>query len=235
MHEDDGQPHPGLVAGAIAHPAMRSRMASRLPLPRLYAILDQQRTGGRLIEDICQELLRAGLRLFQYRHKRGSSREMLETVSRLLPMIRRESGLLMVNDRADVALVAGADGVHLGQEDLPAERARGILRPGQLVGQSTHNLGQLRRSDASSADYVAFGPVFATTGKDAPDPTVGLHGLDEARRATSKPLVAIGGITAQNARQVIAHGADSVAVMSGLLGAGDLSARAQEFLNALQE
>jgi len=178
-------------------------------------------------------LLAGGVRLFQYRHKHGTSREMLEGVERLLPMIRQQGGLLMVNDRADVALVGGAGGVHLGQQDLPVERARRVLRPDQYLGWSTHNLEQLQQADATSADYLAFGPIFATTSKEAPDPTVGLDGLARARRATSKPLVAIGGITVENARQVIEQGADSVAVISGLLDAADLEARAREFLSAV--
>jgi len=207
-------------------------MTARLLLPRLYVILDVEHAPGP-VEDVCRALLAGGVRLFQYRHKRGSSREMAEGVERLLPMIRQQGGLLIVNDRADVALVGGADGVHLGQQDLPVERARRVLRPGQYVGRSTHTLEQVRHTDATSADYLAFGPVFATTSKEAPDPTVGLEGLAQARRSTSKPLVAIGGIAIENARQVIEYGADSVAVISGLLDAHDLTARAREFLSVL--
>lgn len=217
----------------MAIPGSPGTMAPRLVLPRLYAVLDAERTGGRPVEDVCQTLLAAGVRLFQYRHKGGSSREMLEAVTRLLPMIRSQGGLLIVNDRADVAFVGDADGVHLGQQDLPVELARRALRPGQGVGCSTHNLEQIRQAAASSADYLAFGPLFATASKEAPDPTVGLDGLAEARRATSKPLVAIGGITVQNARRAIAHGADSVAVISGLMDAADLAGRAREFLSVL--
>ena len=123
--------------------------------------------------------------------------------------------------------------MHLGQDDLPVGLARRVLKPGQWLGCSTHNLDQLRIADASPADYLAFGPIFPTTSKEAPDPTVGLSGLAEARQATSKPLVAIGGITISNARQVVQQGADFVAVISGLLAAPDLAARAREYLDVL--
>lgn len=204
-------------------------------LPRLYAILDIDRMGARSREEVCAALLSAGVRLFQYRHKRGSSRELFEGVKPLVPMIHEAGGLLIVNDRADVALATHADGVHLGQDDLPVDLARRVLTQGQYAGCSTHNLDQLRRADASSADYLAFGPIFSTSGKEAPDPTVGLAGLAQARQATSKPLVAIGGITVRNARQVIQQGADFVAVISGLLAAPDLAERAREFLSVLTE
>lgn len=202
-------------------------------LPRLYAILDAEHTAGRSPEGVCETLLSAGVRLFQYRDKKGSSRQMLEAVRSLVALIHGKGGRLIVNDRADVALVAGADGVHLGQRDLPVESARSILTPDQCVGLSTHNLDQLQRAVASTADYLAFGPVFSTGSKTAPDPTVGLDGLARARQATSKPLVAIGGITVSNARQVIQQGADSVAVIAGLLDAPDLGARARQFLDVL--
>ncbi|HUI43936.1 MAG TPA: thiamine phosphate synthase [Terriglobia bacterium] len=204
-----------------------------LPFPRLYAIVDGERTGERPPERVCRELLAAGVRLFQYRDKRGPSRQVLETLRVLVPMVRAQGGWLIVNDRADLALVADADGVHLGQDDLPLDLARRVLKPGQWVGYSTHNLEQVRRADGQAADYVAFGPIYSTASKHAPDPIVGLENLRRARQATSKPLVAIGGITPENARQVIEQGADSVAVISGLLDAADLGARAAEFLRIL--
>jgi thiamine-phosphate pyrophosphorylase len=207
----------------------------RLALPRLYAILDVEQLGGRPIEEICETLLNAGVRWFQYRDKLGSSRRMCEAAANLVGMVHAQGGRLIVNDRADVALVAGADGVHLGQDDLPAEKARLVLKPGQVVGCSTHDLAQLRQADNSIANYVAFGPVFATGSKAAPDPVVGLDALARAREATSKPLVAIGGITVGTARAVIEHGADAVAVIAGVLGAPDLAVRTRQFLETLGE
>ena len=204
-----------------------------LSLPRLYAILDEDRMAGRSPESVCETLLDSGVRLFQYRAKSVSSRQMFEAVSRLIPVVRGRGGKLIVNDRADIAWVAGADGVHLGQNDLPVPMARRMLGPAAIVGYSTHNLEQLQLAGASSADYLAFGPIFPTTSKEAPDPVVGLDGLRQARKATSKPLVAIGGITAGNARQVIEGGADCVAVISGLLDGEDQGSRARELLAAV--
>lgn len=221
--------------GPLSHALDQTQadVRSGLVLSRLYAILDAERLGERRPEDVCRALLDAGVLLFQYRDKRGTSREMFEAICALIPIIRQRGGLLIVNDRADVARVASADGVHLGQADLPAELARRVLEPGQWLGYSTHNLKQLRQADASTADYVAYGPIFSTASKDNPDPTVGLKGLAQAREVTSKPLVAIGGITVDNARKVIENGADSVAVISALLSAPNLTERAREFLRAL--
>lgn len=209
--------------------------SGRLVLPRLYAIIDADHLRGRPLELVCEILLAAGVRLFQCRDKRGTSRRIFEAATRLLPMIHAAGGRLIVNDRADVALVSGADGVHVGQDDLTVEEARRVLKSGQVVGRSTHNIEQLRHADASTADYLAFGPIFETGSKERADPVVGLDGLARARRATSKPLVAIGGITVENAREVIDHGADAVAVIAGLLSAPDLARRAREFLEALDE
>jgi thiamine-phosphate pyrophosphorylase len=122
----------------------------------------------------------------------------------------------------------------LGQTDLPVELARRVLATGQWLGCSTHSLEQVVEADGTTADYIAFGPVFPTASKGNPDPVVGLEGLRQARRATRKPLVAIGGISLQNAREVLAAGADSVAVIGGLLDAPDLEQRAREFLSKLE-
>ncbi len=123
--------------------------------------------------------------------------------------------------------------MHVGQDDLGVESARALVGQGKLIGYSTHNLEQVRDADLSTADYIAFGPIFPTASKENPDAVVGLQGLEEARKATRKPLVAIGGITLENARTVIEAGADSVAVIRDLVGAPDITERAQEFLKIL--
>jgi len=138
---------------------------------------------------------------------------------------------LIMNDRTDLCLAVGYDGVHLGQDDLPAESARLVVGAEKIVGVSTHNLAQVKEADAGPADYIAIGPVFPTTGKKNPDMVVGLEGVRAARAATSKPLVAIGGITRSNAKSVIEAGADSVAVISGLLSSP--RKMAEEFLRLL--
>lgn len=205
------------------------------PIPRLYAIIDPAQAGGRGTPQVAEILLSVGVRLIQLRDKQASSRDLFEQAQLVSACVRRWEGIFIVNDRADVARAADADGVHVGQEDLPVELARQILGLGKWVGYSTHVLGQVVEADRSSADYVAFGPIFPTASKARPDPVVGLEGLRQARQLTGKPLVAIGGITVQNARQVIEAGADSVAVIGGLFAAPDLAKRVEEFLHVLED
>jgi thiamine-phosphate pyrophosphorylase len=190
-------------------------------LPKLYAIVDVScfaaplRTTAAIV-DYAKDLAAGGATFIQYRNKVGSTREMLRHARE----IRRALGdgvTLIMNDRADICLAAGYEGVHVGQDDLSPEGARTVIGPERILGVSTHNLEQLQEADAGPADYIAFGPVFATSSKRNPDAIVGLEGIREARAATRKPLVAIGGITRANARSVIDAGADSVAVIADLL------------------
>jgi thiamine-phosphate pyrophosphorylase len=203
-------------------------------IPRLYAIVDPARAGGRLPAMVARELLSAGVRLIQFRDKHASSRQLYETCAELKELFRDSGCRLIVNDRADVARATDADGVHLGQDDLPVEMARRVLAPDRLIGCSTHSVGQVVEADRTTADYIAFGPIFPTASKANPDPVVGLEGLQEARRATGKPLVAIGGITMRNAHEVLVAGADSVAVLGDLMNAPDIRERAREFLSVLK-
>ncbi len=202
-------------------------------IPRLYAILDPARTGERPPAGVAKELLSAGVRLIQFRDKEASSKQLYETCAELKALLRDSGCSLIVNDRADVARAIDADGVHLGQDDLPVEMARLVLGADRWVGFSTHSLEQVVAADRSTANYIAFGPIFPTASKINPDPVVGLQGLREARRATKKPLVAIGGITLRNAGEVLAAGADSLAVIGDLLKAADVQQRAREFLTIL--
>jgi thiamine-phosphate pyrophosphorylase len=177
-----------------------------------------------------EELAAAGCSLLQYRNKSGNARQMLEDArelkARLGPGIK-----LIMNDRADLCLAADFDGLHLGQADLSPEAIRRIIGPDLWLGVSTHNPEQVADADKTSADYLAIGPVFATSSKANPDPVVGLEGVRRARALTRKPLVAIGGITRSNARSVIDAGADSVAVISDLIREPRKSA--EEFLRIL--
>jgi thiamine-phosphate pyrophosphorylase len=204
-------------------------------IPRLYAIVDPARAGGRLPAVVARELLSAGVRLIQFRDKHASSRQLYETCAELKELLRGSGCSLIVNDRADVARATDADGVHLGQDDLPVEMARRVLAPDRLIGCSTHSVSQVVEADRSTADYIAFGPIFPTASKENPDPVVGLEGLREARRVTRKPLVAIGGITQRNAREVLAAGADSVAVIGDLLNGPDIRERARQILGVLSD
>jgi thiamine-phosphate pyrophosphorylase len=210
-------------------------MAKTLQLPKLYAIVDvtcfapQLRTMNSIVE-FARDLGEGGVTLLQYRNKEGATRDMLRHAREIKRVLEGKVKLIM-NDRADLCIAAGYDGVHLGQDDLPADGARMVVGAERVVGVSTHNAQQVNEADASSADYIAIGPVFPTTGKKNPDALVGLEGVKAARTATKKPLVAIGGITRATARSVIEAGADSVAVISDLLSSPRRVA--EEFLRLL--
>ncbi|HEX4945880.1 MAG TPA: thiamine phosphate synthase [Blastocatellia bacterium] len=184
-------------------------------LPKLYAITDTNLSNCSQIE-IVERLLAGGACLLQLRDKEASAREMFEAAQACLQQTRAVGATLIINDRVDVAMAADADGVHLGQDDLTVAEARALLGPDKIIGISTHSLAQAEAALATSANYLAVGPIFSTTTKTNPDPVVGLELLRQVRALTSLPLVAIGGITLENVRDVIAAGADSVAVISAL-------------------
>jgi thiamine-phosphate pyrophosphorylase len=201
-----------------------------MTLPRLYAIVDAGSFASApdpasALADFARELFAAGVTLVQYRNKKDAPPRQLadaRTLRRLAP----EGVRLIMNDRADLALAAGFDGVHVGQDDLSPAAARRVLGDRLWVGVSTHSVEQVREADGGPADYLAIGPVFATATKSNPDPVVGLEGIRAARASTRKPLVAIGGITRANCCSVLDNGADSVAVISDLLDAPRKSAEA---------
>ena len=205
----------------------------RLVMPRLYVILDAGRMTGS-IEDTTEKLIDAGVLALQYRNKKGISREVLAT-ARILGGITCPRGVhFFVNDRADIAQLSGASGVHVGQEDLGAERARAVIGAEGWIGVSTHNEMQFRAAMRTSADYIALGPIFGTTTKQNPDPVVGTELIRSVRGLTKKPIVAIGGITLERAAEVIEAGADSVAVISDILRAEDPAQRARQFIRRLE-
>ena len=200
-----------------------------LVFPRLYAIIDPTLlTISEL--DLAETLAASGVALIQYRNKTPFSRQFLEISRQLSTALVPRGVRLIVNDRADIALLAGAGGVHVGQEDLGVEDSRAICGPDRWVGVSTHSLEQLAAADRTSADYIAFGPIFPTVTKKNPDPVVGTDLLRKARQLTKKPLVAIGGITLEPAAEVYRAGADSLAVIRDLICARDPGVRAQEYL-----
>jgi thiamine-phosphate pyrophosphorylase len=208
-------------------------------LPRLYAILDADLLSqlGVSIQSFAIQMRDAGVTLLQYRDKHGDPQTILKNAAMVREVFVGVDCMLILNDRADLAKLAGWDGVHLGQEDLSPASARGLLGGNSIIGVSTHNEIQLKEAASSDADYIAIGPVFVTGTKENPDPVVGLEGVRHARSETSKPFVAIGGITRENAASVIAAGADSVAVISDLLpkGPGEAPQKsAQDFLLLLR-
>ena len=207
-------------------------MANRLALPRLYVILDAALLPSDAIEFL-KKLMGAGVRLFQYRNKTAPAREILQAAQALNVTARQEGANFLLNDRPDIARLAGASGVHLGQEDLQVAAARKIVGVDAIVGISTHNLEQFRAATESDANYIAVGPIFETRSKHKPDPVVGLELIREARELTNKPIVAIGGITLERALSVIEAGADSVAVISDVLAARNPAARVKQYLEIL--
>src|SRR5882672_4576661 len=204
-----------------------------LVLPPLYMILDAALLTSPEIE-VAKTLNDAGVRLFQYRNKRGSTREIFQSSSGLAAELAERGALFFVNDRPDIAFLSGAGGVHVGQNDLPVAESRAVLGKGKLIGISTHNLEQFRAAAATDADYLALGPVFATDSKANPDAVVGTAMIREARELTAKPIVAIGGITLERAKEVMEAGADSVAVISDVLRAKDPAKHARQFLDLLE-
>jgi len=203
-----------------------------LALPALYAIVDPLDTGRSPI-DLAAALLEGGARLLQLRLKAAPAREVLEIARVVRPLAQEAGALLIVNDRPDVARAAGADGVHLGQDDLPVAAARTVLGAGGIVGVSTHSVGQARAAVAAGADYLGVGPVFETTSKVG---TLAARGLDlvrAVRHEVTLPLVAIGGITPATAPDVRAAGADAVAMIAALVRAPDVAAAVRDALARL--
>jgi thiamine-phosphate pyrophosphorylase len=180
--------------------------------------------------------LDAGVRLVQLRAKALATGDFLDLADRLVRLAESGGARLIVNDRADIAKMSGAAGVHLGQQDLSPADARATVGPDAVVGLSTHNDAQVDEALVAPVDYLAVGPVFATSSKEKPDPVVGLDGVRRAARAAARsglPVVAIGGITLARAAAVRQAGATSVAVIAGLVG-DDPGVRAREFLRALR-
>jgi thiamine-phosphate pyrophosphorylase len=189
-------------------------------LPRVYPIVD---TGSLARLDFdpvhaAAAMLESGAQILQFRHKGFWSRHVFAQARKIASLCAQASVPFVVNDRADYAAILHV-GLHLGQDDLLPADARRVIGDSPAIGFSTHSPEQMRAAAPEPVDYVAFGPVFSTVSKERPDPTVGIDGLRAVRALTDRPLVAIGGITQQNAAQCWSVGADSVAIISGLLPA----------------
>jgi len=204
--------------------------AARRP-GRLYGIADVGRLGPERLVDAVLTMVDAGLTTVQVRAKTLPDVDLEHRCRRLRELVSAPEVGLWIDDRADAARMLGFDGVHLGQADLPPAKAREMLAATTAIGFSTHTLEQVRAADADPAvDWIAIGPVFPTTSKRNPDAVVGIGGVEAARRVTSKPLIAIGGIKPENAALVLAAGADSVALLSALCD-GDVSANCRGVLD----
>ncbi len=188
-----------------------------LKLPRIYPITDTRLSGLSHAEQ-ATHLIAGGATLIQLRDKQATPSEFYHHAAAALKIARNQGVRLIVNDRVDIALALKADGVHLGQTDMPIKAARDLLGQNAIVGISTHNLAQAELATRLPVDYIAFGPIFGTSTKANPDPTVGLSTLNEVRSIVgSLPLVAIGGIDFANARQTLEAGADAAAIISALV------------------
>lgn len=218
-----------------------------MQLPRFYPILDVASVRMRSLDisSVANEILEAGATILQFRHKQFFTHEIFSDLERVAGLCRQAGAILVVNDRADIARILALQGfnvgVHLGQEDLAPLDARRVTGAEMMIGFSTHNERQLHDAASQPADYLAFGPMFGTSSKQNPDPAVGLEELRRLRPLTSRPLVAIGGITRANARTVIDAGADSVAVIGDLFpvdatptSTGPIRARAAEWIALLK-
>lgn len=225
-----------------------------MQLPRFYPILDVESARRRSLEisAVASQILEAGATILQFRHKGLFGRDIFAELEQVAALCRQAGALLVVNDRVDIARMVSSKGfdagvhhvgVHLGQEDLSPSDARRVTGAAAIIGFSTHNERELREAESNAAtqpaDYLALGPIFGTSSKENPDPAVGVDELRRLRPMTSRPLVAIGGITRANARSVIEAGADSVAVIADLfpgdlsLGAGGVRERVEEWLTIL--
>ncbi len=201
----------------------------------LYVVSDSHLAGSRGLLAVCEQALSAGATMIQLRDKGASCKSLIEQGRALRALADRFRAVCIVNDRPDVAAACGAHGVHLGLDDTPVAAARALLGPGAIIGASVQTSDQARAAERAGADYLAANLVFATPTKTDLDKPIGLEGIRDLRAASDLPLVAIGGIKAHNAAEVIAAGADGVAVVSAVMAAVDVQVACRELLAAVRE
>jgi len=199
----------------------------------LYFVADANCAVGRDLVSLVKEAVRGGVTMVQIRAKGLETREFLELATRMASALKRRSVPLIINDRVDIAMACGADGVHLGQDDMPPDAARKLLGRVKIIGVSANTLKEAREAERLGADYVGLGPIFATTTKDTDLPVLGREGIRRIQEKIGIPIVAIGGINAGNAADVMKAGAAGVAVVSAILGAPDVRLAAAELKNYL--
>jgi len=200
---------------------------------RLYPIIDTLGDARLSYVDLARAILAAGVRLVQLRVKDQPTGPFVEIARAVKAAAEHAHTQLIINDRADIAKLVDAAGVHLGQHDLPVAAARQVLGPNKIIGFSTHNLAQAEAAERQGiADYLGFGPIYLTTSKDKPDPVQGIEGLRAVRSRVTLPLVAIGGITADTMGEVLAAGADAVAIIGEIVRAPDVTATVRALLQS---
>jgi thiamine-phosphate pyrophosphorylase len=202
----------------------------KVDLPSLYAILDPEQTQDRAPDKVLRELMQGGAKILQLRVKVMIPRDFLQLARETRDLTRSHGCTFIVNDRVDIALAADADGVHLGQEDLPLHAARKLMGE-KIIGISTHDVEQAREAERGGADYIGFGPMFETRTKETGYSTRGLDRLREVRQAVKLPIVAIGGITESNVKEIWQAGADCAAIISDILGADDIASKIRQILS----
>lgn len=210
-------------------PLMTAPRNRSIALAGLYVILDPTVRPERPLLEVLEAAAASGVRMFQYRNKTASMGQAYEEAGHLASRARQLNVLFLVNDRCDLALAIDADGVHLGQADLPYHQARQLLGPEKYIGLSTHNAMQVEEADRLGPDYIGFGPIYTPAAKADHDPVVGLDGLKAIRSLTALPIFAIGGIQAAHVRALVAAGANGVAVISAVVGAADVAGAAAQF------
>ena len=201
----------------------------------LYVITDETIAGGRSHGEIARQAIAGGADVIQLRDKSRSCAELTAIGQEIAVIARKAGAVFIINDRLDVAMACGADGVHLGQDDLRASTARQLAPPGFIIGVSVGTVAEAREAEREGADYLALSPTFSTASKDNAGSGLGLHRLREIRCAVSLPLIAIGGINRQNARDVIAAGADGIAVISAVVARPDITAATRELKDLVRE
>ncbi len=202
----------------------------RFSLPPLYPITDLKIANRKTHIEIVRALISGGAKIIQIRDKRLSTSDLLTQVGDVLSYARKRNVKIIINDRVDLVMATDADGVHLGQEDLPVEEARRLLGAKKMIGLSTHSLAEALKGSQSSADYIAIGPIFRTRTKGTSDLSLGIDIIKSLRPRVSKPIVAIGGITLEKVGDLFAAGANSVALISDLLSASDITKRTKAYV-----
>jgi len=215
-----------------SHRASRQRFDSLLN--GLYLILDDRWSSSCSFPEVLREAGQAGVKLVQYRNKTGSMKQAYVMANTLREIANKLGMVFIVNDRCDLAMAVQADGVHLGQTDLPVTLARNLVGNDMLIGVSTHNPQHVQQATADGADYLGFGPIFPTDTKLNPDPVVGIEGLKHIRLLTPLPVFAIGGIRTESVAELCAAGANGVAVVSGILDAVDRQRAFTQYLASFQ-
>ena len=212
---------------------MKDRRKHGISLAGLYVILDPTVRPDRPLVEVLEAAAASGALIFQYRNKTASMKQAYDEARRLAIRARELGVLFLVNDRCDLVLAIDADGVHLGQADLPYDHARRLLGPEKYIGLSTHNTAQVKEADRLRPDYIGFGPIYVPAATPDHEPVVGLHGLKEIRPLTSLPVFAIGGIRADHVRALVDAGANGIAVISAVVGAADVAEAAAQFTGQL--